>query len=275
MTTTRELPPHGTYARARGNHRSGAQRCHCYPCRAAEGAYAKRRKFLKASGRPLLADAAPIAAHLKRLTTAGDSLTVIAEQIGYSRSTLANITSGRTKKVRSALADKILAIQPGNAMASNKSVPAIGSIRRLRALSAIGHYLKDIAAAADIEHSTASYLLNGHPETIHYELAQRINRGYRQLSTRRGTSARSMRRAEREQWAPPAAWDDDQIDDPNGTPDTGDAAAMTRDELGAYRRQEIAHLASFGIPEHEIAQRLGMSPHYVHDLIRDRLSAAA
>ncbi|QIP87595.1 LacI family DNA-binding transcriptional regulator [Streptomyces sp. Tu 2975] len=275
MTTARELPAHGTYARARGNHRSGAQRCRCYPCRAAEGAYAKRRKYLQASGRPLLADAAPIAAHLKRLTAAGDSLTVIADQIGYSRSTLANIVSGRTRRVRSALADKILAIRPGKAMASNKSVPAIGSVRRLRALAALGHYLKDIAAAAGIDQSTASYVLNGHPETVQYDLALRIDRGYRQLGTRRGGSIRILRRAEREQWAPPAAWDDDQIDDPNGTPDAGDSAEMNRDELAEYRRQEIAHLAAFNVPEHEIAQRLGMSPHYVHDLIRDRLTEAA
>ncbi|MBA2951635.1 hypothetical protein [Streptomyces himalayensis] len=218
-TATKTLPPHGTYARARGNHRSGQERCYCAPCRAAERAYTKHQRYLKATGRGLLVDAAPVAAHLRMLMDNGDALTIIAEQIGRPRSTLENIISGRSKRVRRQTADQIMAMKPGNAIAANRSVPAVGSIRRIRALTALGHSLKAVAAAGDIEDSTASYLLNGHSETIRYELAQRVKVAYRKLGESRGTSVRNLKRAAREMWAPPGAWDDEAIDDPNAAPD--------------------------------------------------------
>ncbi len=67
-----------------------------------------------------------------------------------------------------------------------------------------------------------------------------------------------------------AAWDDN-IDDPAATPETDQNVVDldNRRELAALRRAEIEHLASFNIPEHEIANRLGMSRDYVHDLLRD------
>lgn len=254
--TTKPLPPHGTYARARGNHRSGQNRCHCKPCRAAEGAYTKQQRYLKNTGRSLLTNAAPVAAHLRMLMSHGDALTLIAEQIGRPRSSLENIISGRTKRVRRHTAEQIMALTPGTAIAGNRSVPALGSIRRLRALMALAHRLKSIAEACAMDHSTASHLINGHTESIRYELAQRIKAGYDKLSTTRGTSARNINRAVRERWAPPAAWDDDTIDDPNGQPDFGDGVLNCR-ERAKLRREEIIHLAWHGHEPEQIVDRLG------------------
>ncbi|MCX5202426.1 hypothetical protein OG897_13335 [Streptomyces sp. NBC_00237] len=272
-TATRSLPAHGTYERARGGHRSGTNRCHCKPCRDAEAAYTKRRNYLASTGRPLLVDAAPVQKHLHHLRAAGDAYTHIADITGLRASTVDAIALGRRRRVRATTAATILALPPGKAAARNRSVPALGTTRRLRALLALGHKLGDVAAASSVELSTASYLLNGRVATIHHGLAQRIDNGYRALCTSRGNSTRSLNRAQREGWAPPAAWDD--IDDPASAPDTGTKSSPSARELSRLRHAEIAHLAAYGIPEHEIAARLGMATAYVHDLIRDMRKEAA
>ncbi|MBT2467796.1 hypothetical protein J7E97_07900 [Streptomyces sp. ISL-66] len=251
--TSKTLPPHGTYARARGNHRSGAGRCYCQPCRAAEHAYTKRRLLLKATGRPLLIDAAPVRAHLKKLRQAGAAYTAIADTLGVPRSTLSNITSGRNGRLRSSTATAILAIRPGQAIDTTRSVAALGSIRRIRALFAAGHTLKAIAAAAEIEESTASYLVNGHAVTIRRELALRIEAGYTALAHRRGTSVRNLRRARREQWAGPDYWDVEDFDDPAFEPAT--------DRIPGYisRSEDCFELERLGYSREQIAERLGVT----------------
>lgn len=167
MTTTTKPPPdHGTYERARGGDRSGAQRCHCRPCRTAEGSYRKRRCYLTSTGRPLLVDAAPVRDHLHHLHAAGDAYTHIADLIGVCASTVDAIAIGRRLRVRAGTAAAILALAPGTAAARNRSVPALGSTRRIRALLALGHQLAAVVTAARIDLGTASYLLNGHVDTI-------------------------------------------------------------------------------------------------------------
>lgn len=274
MTTTPTFDelPHGDVRRARGSRGGGRPRCFCGPCRKVERAYTKQRLYLAHTGQSLLIDAAPARDHLRQLMAQGDALVNIAKRIGRPRCTLVNVANGRNKKITRGLAAQILSVPAGTSTACNLSVPALGSTRRIRALVAAGHSLKSIQAAVGMQHTAASYLLKGTRQTIHYELAQRVKAGYRQLSNTRGGSARSLRRAEREGWPPPAAWDDEALDDPTAEPAT--VAEMDRRELAEYRRQEIAHLASFNVPEHEIAARLGMGDTYVHDLIRDMRKAA-
>lgn len=218
-TATRTLPPHGTPSRARGSRYSGIPRCYCQPCRVAERAYTKHRNYLASTGRSVLVDVAPARTHLRYLTDNGDALTVLAEQLDCPRGTLASVLNGPRKRINRTLANQILIIRPGHASAGNRSVPAVGATRKIRALIALGHALRTISLAAGMENTTASNLLNGKPETIHYELAQRVHKGYRALCSTPGTHTRSLRRAQREGWAPPAAWDDEQIDDPNAAPD--------------------------------------------------------
>lgn len=218
-TATRTLPPHGTPSRARGSRASGIPRCPCPPCRAADRAYSKRRNYLVSTGRSLLTDASPAYQHLRLLQASGDALTVLADQHNIPRGTLATIAFGNRKRISRALSEQILAIEPGHAPACNRSVPALGAVRRMRALVALGHPVRTIAAAAGIEHSSASHLVNGRPETIHYELSQRVDKAYGALCSTPGNLTRSLRRAEREGWAPPAAWDDERLDDPTAHPE--------------------------------------------------------
>ena len=211
--------PHGSLQRARGSEWAKIPGCPCAPCRQALQAYNKQMRYLASTGRSRLVDAGPAREHLHHLIASGDALTVLAEQLGRSRSTLASLANDPRKRISRALANQILAVRPGNASAGNRSIPATGAIRRVRALIALGHRMGTIAAAAAMEVSTASYLMNGKPRTVHYELAGRVHTAYRALGQKQGDFTRSLRRAEREGWAPPAAWNDEEIDDPQAIPD--------------------------------------------------------
>ncbi|MGP4114626.1 helix-turn-helix domain-containing protein [Streptomyces sp. 4N509B] len=195
---------------------------------------------------------------------------------GCSFSTLHNILNGNVRTVRRATAERLLALKPGDAKppATRNPVDATGSIRRIRALTAIGYSAKSIAARSGVGVTVVRDLLNGRLDTVTKGVADSITDAYRRLVRHPGTCTRARTRAAAEGWHGPLAWDDD-IDNPDAQPeaDSGDTE-LSRDEIAAVRRAEIRHLASFGTAEHEIAGRLGMAPGYVHDLIRDMRRAA-
>lgn len=268
------LAEHGTTARAKGRPARGVKGCPCAPCRTAEATYDKKRRFLNATGRTLMVDATPVAEHLRQLFSAGAGWHQIATAAESSTATVHAIITGRITQCRRVTASKFLAIKAQDVIPSNRAVDACGSIRRMHALLALGHTNKAITVASGVEHSMLSDLINERLTTVTRHVADRIDIGFRALAAKRGTSARNINRARRNNWAPPAAWDDEAIDDPARGPETGADAELGRRELAAYRRQEIAHLASFGIPEREIAARLDLAGDYVHDLIRDMRKAA-
>ncbi|MFD7661018.1 hypothetical protein [Streptomyces sp. NPDC059788] len=271
--STKPLPPHGSTARAKGRPAAGIKGCPCLPCRDAENRYNKRRRLLNGTGRTFMVPAAPVADHLRALFAAGAGWNQLRDVAESSNATISAILHGKVKQIRRTTANKFLAIRPGDATPPGRRVPAIGAIRRTRALLAIGHTCKAIYGATTVEHTQVSELVTGRTDTVAKHVHERIAEGYAKLAGIPGTSARSRNRAAREGWPPPAAWDD--IDDPACVPDAGrDDAELGRRELAALRREEITHLAAYSIPEHEIAERLGMAPAYVHDLIRNMRSAA-
>ncbi|MFC8583493.1 hypothetical protein ACFUGD_02785 [Streptomyces sp. NPDC057217] len=265
---TKPFPPHGSIHRAMGDRRIGMPRCSCQPCRTAERRYSKRRVYLAAVGTPILIDAAPARAHLHALKKAGMAYTDIARQNGIPRRTITSIAGGTYKRIRSATAAAILAIQPG-AASDRASVPAFGVARRIQALMAAGHPFKAILAATGLHHSSVSSILNGHQDTVRAELAARVEEAYRRLASSRGTSARSLRRAERCGWRDPLWWEDmGHIDDPDFDPATAERE-LNRDELGALRRQEIEHLSSYGYEPEVIAERLELHISTVRAVIQE------
>jgi plasmid maintenance system antidote protein VapI len=232
-----------------------------------------------------LVDAEPARRHVQALMAAGVGYARIAAAAGVATSTINHMLYPRhsrqpAAKLNHENARRILSVRAEDVVTG--LVNAAGSARRIRALMAVGwppmhlatrigvhpHYVSEIhrsnqvfATTAHAVAATYNQLWDKNPQ--HYGVSQQAANRFRNYARANG-------------WAPPAAWDDDQLDDPAGAPHVGDDdSTVNRDELAEYRRQEIAHLASFGIPEHEIAQRLGMSASYIHDLIRDRLSTAA
>ncbi|MGW2089630.1 hypothetical protein [Streptomyces sp. NPDC001880] len=220
MTTAfKPLADHGTTARAKGRPASGLKGCPCRPCRDAENAYDKRRRFLNETGRSVRVEAAEATAHLKELFEAGAGWNQLVAVTGCSSSTLVAIVHNQRTSISRRVSNKILAVDVSDVLPPRRRVSAIGSIRRCRALIATGHSCLDIAAASPLDPATIRYLVNGRPETVSAPTADGVMAAYTTLSNRRGTCQRSLNRAARERWAPTAAWDDERIDDPAAVAD--------------------------------------------------------
>jgi AraC-like DNA-binding protein len=218
-------------------------------------------------------DATQTRAHIERLLGAQWTQAKIARAAGVYHRSIGGILEGQpTVSKRIALA--ILSIPVGPPPGGDRDVNATGTIRRIRALIAIGYSGAYIAESIGMYPTALNKIARGELSRVRAVTATAVARKYRQLSRTPGPSVRARNDARRNGWYGPAAWDD--IDDPDALPETGDATeeSIGRRELAVLRRTEIEHLATFNLPEHEIADRLGMSRDYVHDLIRDMGKAA-
>jgi transcriptional regulator with XRE-family HTH domain len=192
--------------------------------------------------------------HLKTLRASGMSQTQIARQASISQAAISYITTGRTKTVQADKARRILAVQPRH-FDGNSERPAIGSIRRIRALYSLGHSRADIAALSGLCVASISLLAEGRWKVIDNKAAVGIAKAYRQLAHQRGRNWKNKRRAAAENWHGPLAWDD--IDDPNCEPETEqDARVPNFHQRAQLRREEIEHLAAFGYKPEQIRARL-------------------
>lgn len=171
-------------------------------------------------------------------------------------------------------------------------VPSIGTIRRLRALAAIGWSLEALAAELGYKHhATVGNLMSGRHKSTCVSVARRVADAFERLSMTPGPSKRARLRAARMGWAPPLAWNDDAIDDPQGRP-AGAATASGFDEVAVERavrgelpedvklRQVDAHEAirqmrALGLSTREIARRANVSDRTVHRQGHETTTAAA
>jgi hypothetical protein len=255
-TVAKPLPPHGTTARAKGRPAAGIKGCPCRPCRDAENAYDKRRRFFNESGRTLMVDSAPTQAHLKALFAEGAGWTQLVAATTCSSSTLVAILNGERPEITRRVAGLILAVQASDVLPPHRHVPAIGSIRRCRALVAIGHKFMDIAEASPLDLATIRYIINGRPVNVSALTAAGVVAAYEALAGRPGNSVRSRNRAAREGWRDPRWWEDyGGIDDPNFDPAKADREPNFR-ERAELRREEIIHLAWCGHTPEQILDRL-------------------
>jgi DNA-binding CsgD family transcriptional regulator len=228
-------------------------------------------------------DAEPVRQHVRELMAAGVSYPRIAQAAGVSTATVNHLLYNRynrapSGKINHENARLILAVRADQV--ATGFVDPTGSARRIQALMAIGWppmhlgprigrcpgYVNEIQrrplVLATTAHAVAqvyNQLWNKKPE--HHGVSRQAATRFRNYARAKG-------------WPPPAAWDDDALDDPTRGPEADDEPELNRNELAAYRRQEIAHLASFGIPEQDIAARLGISDSTVQQQIRDMRKAA-
>lgn len=245
------LAPHGTAARYVGRPGQGIRGCRCQPCRDAKNKADTLRHIANASGRPARVPAAPVADHIRGLLHAGMGWTRITLAARCSSSTIKRILGGQDV-VRRTVAERLLAIK--HRPAPGRYVDATGTRRRVQALMAIGHTVISIADEADADYSVIFDILRGCPQ-VRGITADRIAGAYDWLSERAPTGRKASitttrKRAAREGWAPPAAWDDDRIDDPQAHPDwTGYCGTdrgwwtHTVDRIPTCPRCEAAHAA--------------------------------
>jgi hypothetical protein len=104
---------------------------------------------------------------------------------------------------------------------SDALVPIVGTRRRIRALMRLGWTAQHIATECGWEHRNAvlDLITPGRREqTTLTSTRDRVAAAYDRLSMQIGPSSRTRNRAERADWLPPLAYDDDRIDDPDYSP---------------------------------------------------------
>lgn len=110
-------------------------------------------------------------------------------------------------------------------------VDKTGTVRRLQALIRMGHMPKDIAADLGWLPSRISDILNNRHPGIRPHTHDQVKIYYDKMCMIRGNSPKTMRWAIRNNWAPPLAWDEDNIDDPNAEPQ-----GMIQRASGAFKQ---------------------------------------
>lgn len=276
---------HGTPSgyRARG--------CRCQKCR---DAHATRQAYvyrLKGYGTwtPFV-DAEPVRQHINMLREYGIGWKQVSVLSGVSaRSVIQKLIyshQGRPpqQRVRRDVAQKILAVTPSfDHLAEHALVPAAGTVRRLQALVTVGWTSAEIANQLGAHQTYVNLLLRGCKTRVTAGSARTVKALYDRLwdtdpSTCGVTPAakgRALSRAKAHNWAPPAAWDDETIDDPSAQPDLGARTpryiALAENALELERQQ--------GYTRDQAAERLGVTKDNLQQAItryrRIHLEAAA
>ncbi|WP_411102495.1 hypothetical protein [Streptomyces sp. cmx-4-9] len=269
-----------TEALDHGDHRRYHRGCHCTLCTAAACAQASKWKYLRATGRGSFVSAKPAVAHIWALRMAGLPDRLIAQRAGVGEAHLHQVLIA--KKIRYYTAAKILAVPVPEATSTRNGafIPNVGTIRRLRALSADGWPTPWLDSRLKTGEGYVAYLMRQElGRTIRLFTAVAVKDACAELAGQEPESfgvlhrsAKAVRaKAAAKGWAGTAYWDAEDFDDPDFQPALDDG---NRRALAAARRADIEHLAAFAIPPHEIAARLDMSADYVHDKIRDMRKAA-
>lgn len=154
--------------------------------------------------------------HVNALRNLGWTYEQIGEAAGVSAWVPHQLVTAGTRRI---LADHERAIRaiPLQPRASHRGVDSTGTRRRVQALSWLGWPVGEVAARAGTTAATLRTLILPSRQ-ISYALAQRVAAVYEQMSATPGPSRISAGKARQLGFAPPAAWDDDSIDDPQAVP---------------------------------------------------------
>jgi transcriptional regulator with XRE-family HTH domain len=193
--------------------------------------YQSHRNKQVAYGRwkTLKVDAEPVRAHVLALKNAGVGDRRIVELSGVSRSALQMLCRGRPganrpprTEVLSRTAEKIMAIPLDvDHRGYGVRVDSTGSLRRLRALHALGWTQTAIARHIGWTVQNLNRYFISEPDAINRSTAVAITVLFNELQLTPGPSERARRHAKKQGWLPPLAWDEDEIDNPAAKPDLG------------------------------------------------------
>ncbi|MFF8406934.1 hypothetical protein ACF06P_35565 [Streptomyces sp. NPDC015684] len=219
--------PHG-YARYR------LDGCRCYVCGWARSQYDdnRTRALIAGTWQPWV-DAEPVRTHIRYLQSCDMGLRTIAARAGVDRKRLQAVLHGRPergtpaqKKLRPAPAAAILEVEPTlDNLAGKTVINAVGTVRRLRALVAVGWPQQHVAEAMGWTPSNFGQLLRS--ESVIVRTARLVQDVYDRLHrtdpAKHSATPLGMERARQRAaalgWAPVGAWDDETIDDPEAFPD--------------------------------------------------------
>lgn len=180
-------------------------------------------------------------AHGKILVEAGMFVTDIARLAGVSRSIVGQVISGRVSRIHRDTAAAILGVPVPRKefVGCDGIVSALAAQRRIRALSARGFSLTAMARQMEASVFTVDSIRNGKRTRIRASMDQQIHAAYNRLwnadpldfGVTPGGVTQARNWAAEQEWAPPAAWDDDTIGDPKAKPKG--MLPRNREEIGA------------------------------------------
>lgn len=155
--------------------------------------------------------------YLHSLLAQGGTINAISRASGVNDSTISSINTGRTSFTTREISSKIMSIQ---GVPSNKLITCstIGSARRLRALSTLGHPMRVIS---DMSGVSTVYLqkIHGHrKDVISTKVRDAITAAYDVLVKETGPSNHVRAMAKLHGCLPPEAWHGVDIDDPHAQP---------------------------------------------------------
>lgn len=137
-------------------------------------------------------------------------------------------------------------------VAAGRRVDSTGTVRRLRALVAIGYPQAAVCRRLGLLPTNGSQLFTGKRPYVLAATARRVENLFNELQLTIGPSADARYRAQQLGWLPPLAWDEDTIDDPAAEP----APAADKPTRGLDRYAEMRDL---GYSDALIVQRLNIS----------------
>jgi hypothetical protein len=213
---------HGTAQCAR----HGCQRSEC---RQADYRRRKRNALDLQRGISWLVPVHEVWAYLKELTEAGMSLIDIAEKSRVSYGTIKDYYTKRVAKVHRGNAEAIWAIPmpSGDYVPSgDMRVDATASRRRLQALGVRGFPRGVLATETGITAQIIGDIRDGRRRGVLLSTERAIAQAYDRLwnkdpfdfGAKREDVTVTRNRAAQDGWAPPTAWDDDEIGDPKARP---------------------------------------------------------
>ena len=221
-------------------------RCRCRSCRDANTAAARERGRQKLYGRyDGLVDADEARAHLRKLMAAGMGRKRIAKVSGIAHGSISSIVYGKPahdpkerrpprKRITRDLHDRIMAVELD--LADGVAIDGTGTARRLQALVAVGWSHGQLARRLGVAPANFVPKIHG-TNQVTVATARAVRELYADLWNRqpnattprqRAAITRAKAYAATHGWAPPAAWDDDEIDDPAATPFVGDPKPRRR-----------------------------------------------
>lgn len=260
----------------RANHQHGTEsayvhdRCRCDPCSLAKRRASKRTAHL--AGRQYT-DPAPARTRVLELLGAGMPFGQIEALTGVNRTGLRYLIGDiagrqRASRVRVTTAAAILAVHPTahDSRASGLCDPT-GTVRRLQALMAIGWPIRRLAQVSRISNLPAIRIEAGAGRPVRASTRAAVRTLYDELwdvdPRTRGVDQRrwtlTRKRAALQGWPPPAAWDDDSIDDPSALPQSVDLPAPGRVARRLALIEDVRELHELGESPELIAARVGLT----------------
>lgn len=206
-------------------------------------------------------DAGPVRRHMLALLDAGLSVRAVRCVTGVDHRCLARLVVGSPEtgtwpqgRIPAAAARRILEIPipVATSAAAPAEVPAVGSIRRLRALVSIGYDAQELLQELGLGERAGWALLAGITRVVEAGTARRIAAAFEERQMRAGSCEVCRGEAARHGWAPPLAWDEHSIDNPAAEPDRGQRRQVFFDEL-------YAELREMGLHQEAIAARMGIT----------------